>query len=139
MDILAGRSFMRLNQAHREQFMGGIDVNEVGLFRNDIGNRSGNHWLNVRLVGRKANRSGIGARITVTAGGVTQIREIRAGSGLANHQDPPEACFGLGKALVVDRLEVRWPDEKLTRQVFTNLPVDRFLEIDQDKKKPRIR
>ncbi|MEN8151996.1 MAG: VCBS repeat-containing protein, partial [Planctomycetota bacterium] len=56
-DILAGRSFMRLNKAHRDKHMGGIAVNEVGLFRNDVGNRSGNHWLNVRLVGRLANRS----------------------------------------------------------------------------------
>ncbi len=139
VDILAGRSFMRLNKAHREKHMGGIEVNEVGLFRNDIANRSGNHWLNVRLIGRQANRSGIGARITVTAGGVTQIREIRAGSGLANHEDPPEACFGLGGARKIDKLVVRWPDQKLTEQVFTNLPADRFLEIDQKKRKPRIR
>ncbi|MHC4859631.1 MAG: FG-GAP repeat domain-containing protein, partial [Planctomycetota bacterium] len=43
VDILAGRSFMRLNKAHRDRFMGGIAVNEVGLFRNDVANRSGNH------------------------------------------------------------------------------------------------
>ena len=106
-DILAGRSFMRLDQAHRDKYMGGITVNEAALFRNDVGNASGNHWLTVRLVGKEAaNRSGIGARISVTAGGVTQIREIRCGSGLGNHQDPPEACFGLGKATKVEKLTV---------------------------------
>lgn len=142
VDILAGRSFMRLGQAHRDRFMGGIRVNAVGLFRNDVANRSGNHWLNVRLVGRGkggANRSGIGARVTVTAGGVRQVREIRGGSGLANHQDPPEACFGLGKATVVDRLEVRWPNRDHALQVFTKVPVDRFVVASEGKPKLRLR
>jgi hypothetical protein len=136
-DILAGRSFMRLSQAHRDRYMGGIKVNEVGLFRNDIGNRSGNHWLNVRLVGRKANRSGIGARITVKTGDVTQIREIRAGSGLANHQDALEACFGLSKATKVDELVVTWPDERNSRQRFRNVEVDRFVVVTQGRPKLR--
>ena len=141
VDILAGRSFMRLNKAHRDKFMGGIAVNEVGLFRNDIGNRSGNHWLNVRLRGKGkggANRSGVGARILVTAGGVTRMREIRAGSGLANHQDPPEACFGLGKATTIERLEVRWPNAEHSVQVFDDVPVDRFLEVREGSKRLKV-
>ncbi len=138
VDILAGRSFMRLNKAHREQYMGGIETNLVGLFRNDIANRNGNHWLNVRLVGKGqggANRTGIGARVSVTAGGITQMRELRAGSGLANHQDAPEACFGLGKATTIDRLEVRWPNAKRDVQVFTDVPVDRFLTVREGSKR----
>ncbi len=138
VDIVAGRSFMRLNKAHRDKFMDGITVNEVGLFRNDIANRNGNHWLNVRLVGKGkggSNRPGIGGRVTITAGGRSQMRELRCGSGLANHQDPPEACFGLGKARVIDRLEVRWPDGKGTVQVFEKLPADRFLVIREGSKR----
>jgi hypothetical protein len=132
VDILAGRSFMRLSQAHRDKYMDGIQAPLVGLFRNDIGNRSGNHWANVRLEGGGAgasNRSGIGARVRITAGGVTQMREIRSGSGLSNHQDPPEACFGLGRARVIDVLEVRWPDRAHSVQVFRRVPVDRFLVV----------
>ncbi len=141
VDILAGRSFMRLNQAHRDRYMGGITANEVGLFRNDLANRTGHHWLNVRLVGRGrggANRSGIGARVLVTAGGVTQLREIRCGSGLSNHQDPAEACFGLGTAARVERLEIRWPDRQHTVQVLEDLPADRFVTVRQGKRKPRL-
>ena len=134
VDVVAGRSFMRLNQEHRDRFMGGVQVNEIGVFRNDLANATGNHWLNVRLVGKgkgRANRSGIGARVLVTAGGVTQVREIRSGSGLANHQDPPEACFGLGTADRVERVEIRWPDRKHSVQVLKNLPVDQFLTVKQ--------
>jgi hypothetical protein len=138
VDILMGRSFMRLNKAHRDQHMGGMEVNQVGLLRNDVANRSGNHWLNVRLVGTKANRSGIGARIEVTAGKKKWIREIRCGAGLANHQDPPEACFGLGKHDRIDRLVVRWPDAAGTVEVHADLPADRFVVVTQGAEKPAL-
>jgi hypothetical protein len=143
VDVLAGRSFMRLDQAHRDRFMGGIAVPEVGLFRNDVANRSGNHWLVVHLVGKGkgaggANRPGIGARVLVTAGGKTQVREIRCGSGLANHEDPPEACFGLGPATRVERLEVRWPARGGKPQVLKDLPADRFVTVFQGREKPLL-
>jgi hypothetical protein len=69
----------------------------------------------------------------VTAGGVTQIREIRSGAGLANHQDPPEACFGLGKADRIERVVVRWPDRKLREQVLRDVSADQFLVIKQKR------
>ncbi len=137
VDILVGRSFARLNQKHRDQFMDGVSVNEVGLLQNRVGNRSGNHFLNVRLVGGgagAANRSGIGARITVKVGAQTFIREIRCGAGLANHQDPPEACFGLGKAERIDSLTVTWPDAAHSQDVYTDVPVDRFVVVSQGAK-----
>ena len=138
VDILIGRSFMRLSKAHRDEHMGGIEVNQVGLLRNDVANRSGHHWLNVRLTGTTANRSGIGARIEVTAGKNTYIREIRGGAGLSNHQDPPEACFGLGTHERIDRLVVRWPDAKHTVEVHSDLPADRFVLVTQGAEKPRL-
>lgn len=134
VDVVAGRSFMRLNQAHRDQFMGGITVNEVGVFENVVADDNGNHWLVVRLEGGgkgHANGQGIGARVTVQAGGVSQIREIRCGSGLANHQDALEAHFGLGTADTVERLEIRWPDAAHTVQVFEDLAPDRTLLVRQ--------
>ncbi|MDA1195467.1 MAG: CRTAC1 family protein [Planctomycetota bacterium] len=138
VDILAGRSFMRLSKEHRETYMSGLEEPLVGLFRNEVANRTGHHWLNVRLVGKGpggTNRAGIGARVLVSAAGVTQMREIRAGSGLSNHQDAQEAAFGLGKATTIDRLEVRWADGKGTVQSFTKVPVDRFLEIREGAKR----
>jgi hypothetical protein len=131
LDILAGRSFMRLNQKHRDRFMGGITINEVALFRNDIANRSGNHSLVIQLVDTSkrhhGNRTGIGARIEVTTGDLTQIREIRSGSGLANHQDPPEAHVGLGRARKADRVVIRWPDRQHTEQVLEDVEAGRHV------------
>ena len=140
VDILAGRSFARLNKAHRERFMGGTEVNEVGLFRNDIANRTGNHWVTIKLEGKGAggsNRDGIGARILVTAGGKTQMREIRCGSGLSNHQDALQACFGLGKATKIDRIEVRWSRQDPTPQIFEDVQVDQHLTIQEGRSRLR--
>jgi hypothetical protein len=145
-DILVGRSFFRLSDEHRKKWMGGIAVPAPGLFRNDavgLGSTgtNRNHWLNVRVVGKgagHANVAGIGARIRVTTGEVTQLREVRCGSGLSNHQDPLEQIFGLGAASTIDRIEVTWPDAKGTVQVFTGVPADRFVTFVEGEAAPRV-
>ncbi len=78
----------------------------AALLRNEGGNEG--RWLQVRTVGRRANRDGVGARIEVLSGDLRQVREIRTGSGLYSQNDP-RACFGLGERERVDALEVRWP------------------------------
>ncbi len=72
-----------------------------------------------RVEGRRSNRSGYGTRLTVTAGGKRQVREIGAGSSYLS-QNAPEAIFGLGAAAKVDLLEVRWPSG--ATQSFRDLP-----------------
>jgi hypothetical protein len=78
----------------------------VELLRNDGGNR--NDSLTVRLVGRRANRDGIGARIRLTTGSKVQVREVKAGSSYLGQNDI-RVHFGLGSRKTVDRLEVIWP------------------------------
>ena len=65
------------------------------LFRNNCA--ADNHWLSVRTVGTSSNRDGIGARITVVAGGAAQTREVRSGSSQMS-QSMRSAHFGLGEA-----------------------------------------
>jgi enediyne biosynthesis protein E4 len=93
------------------------------LLRND--NHTGHHWVSFRLVGSRSNRSAIGARVTVTAGGQTQIREVMSGGSVMSMNDL-RLHFGLGTSTVVDRVDIRWPSgttqrlENLgTRQLFT--------------------
>jgi len=75
------------------------------LLRN--GNSQGNALV-VRLVGARSNRDGIGARVTVTAGGRTQVREVKSGSSYLGQNDI-RTHFGLGDAARVDQVQVRWP------------------------------
>ena len=68
-----------------------------------------NHWLTLRLVGTRSNRSAIGARVRCVAAGVRQTQEVRGGGSYASQNDL-RVHFGLGAAARVDRLEVRWPN-----------------------------
>jgi enediyne biosynthesis protein E4 len=96
------------------------------LLRNDGGNR--NHWLAIHLVGSKSNRQGLGAKLTLKAGGKSAYREYGVGTSYLS-QSVREAWFGLGQAERADSLTVIWPSG--TRQDFTNLPVNRMLTITE--------
>ncbi len=87
-----------------------------------------NHWISVKLVGRKSNRDGIGAQVEVVSGGLRQQRERVAGSGYLS-QDDPRVHFGLGAAAKVERLTVTWPSG--TRQVVENPAVDRVVTVEE--------
>ena len=80
-----------------------------------------NHWLLVRLIGTRSNRSAIGARVTVRAGAVVQVQEVRGGGSYISQNDL-RVHVGLGTASQVDRLDVRWPNglEESWRGVATN-------------------
>ncbi len=105
--------------------------NRVRLFRNDAGNA--NSWLAVQLEGVGAagysNRSAIGARIEVTAGGVTQVQEVTAGNGHEGPMRPLVRIFGLGSASVVDSVRIRWPNATHTVQELTSVAVDQYLLV----------
>ena len=95
------------------------------LYRND-GCDTG-HFLSVKLRGRAPNTEAIGARVYVTAGGQTQMRELRAGSNFES-QDPADAHFGLGTATSVDEIRIVWPDG--TPTVLGGQAADAFLVVD---------
>jgi hypothetical protein len=94
------------------------------LWRND--RDAGAHFLTVKLRGRAPNTEGIGALVTVRAGGRTQRRLVRAGSNFES-QDPAEAHFGLGTATTADELRVDWPDGGTTHTGA--LAVDRLVTV----------
>ena len=97
------------------------------LLRNDGGNDRA--WLKVRLVGRRSNRDGIGARVSLTAGGRTQTREMRLNTSFESSHDP-RLHFGLGSAASAD-LEVRWPSGLV--QQARDLPAGHLVTLDEEK------
>ncbi len=89
---------------------------------------NGNNWLMVGLVGTKSNRCGVGARVTLTAGGKKQIREICSGTSfLSSHG--LEAHFGLGQLNQVDEIQVRWPSGIV--QTVKNVGVNQMMKITE--------
>jgi hypothetical protein len=79
------------------------------LLRNDGGNRANS--LLIRLRGTGGNTEAVGARIRLTSGSRTQIRDIKAGSSYLSQNDL-RAHFGLGAAERADGIEVVWPSGK---------------------------
>ncbi|MCC6421080.1 MAG: CRTAC1 family protein [Gemmataceae bacterium] len=105
--------------------------NHSRLMHNDSPKR---HWLDVRVVGKKMNRMGIGAQVRVYRAGelgkaaaLLGFQEVTTGYGYASGQ--PAVChFGLGDAKAVD-VEVRLPGGK--RLPRPNVPADRVLVIEE--------
>jgi hypothetical protein len=91
-------------------------VNDVPqLLRCD--SRLRNHWIKVKTVGTKSNRTGIGARIYCTTHDAgqphKQMDEVRSGGSYLSQSDL-RVHFGLGEATSAD-LEVRWPSGAVDR------------------------
>jgi ASPIC and UnbV/FG-GAP repeat len=91
-----------------------------------------NHFVNFKLVGTKSNRDALGARIRVTSGKISQIREIVAGGSYLSQSDL-RANFGLGNMTVALTVEVAWPSG--ARQVFHDIKADRFYLIEEGREK----
>ena len=104
-----------------------VNLNDKGIFlRNNKGNQ--NNWLTLKLIGTKSNRDGIGARVRLTSGGVTQTAQKKSASGYLSQNDP-RMHFGLAKNQIVDKLEIKWPSGKL--QLLENIKVNQILTVKE--------
>jgi hypothetical protein len=96
------------------------------LLRNNAGRQ--NHWLGVRLIGKKSNTDAIGARITYQAGDLKRSRtKVGGGSYLSSHD--PRIVIGLGNREKIDWVEVKWPLPGGGTQRFVNPPIGRYITI----------
>ena len=106
------------------------DYGKVWLLRNDGGNRK--NYLRVKTIGRESNRDGIGAKVILKAGGVTQRRMVRTGSSYCS-QSETILTFGLGQSERVESLQVIWPSGQI--DWYTDLPVNRLIEVVEGETK----
>ena len=101
------------------------------LFRN-LG--TGNYALEVRLVGTKSNRNGIGTRLVAHVGDRTIHQRQDGGSGFGS-MNSRFVHIGVGESRMVDLLEVHWPSG--ISQSFRQIPADQRIEVVEGK--PTIR
>jgi hypothetical protein len=89
------------------------------------------HWINLKLIGTRSNRSAIGASVKLTSGRRTQIQEVRSGGSYLSQNDF-RLHFGLGGTATVGRIVVNWPSG--TVQEVRPSAVDQILTVHEPLK-----
>jgi enediyne biosynthesis protein E4 len=103
-----------------------VNLNEPpSLLRNDV--TGNNHWIKLKLIGVKSNRSAIGARVTVRYGDKRQAQEVLSQSSYLSVNDS-RLHFGLGQVRQVD-VEIRWPLGQIER--LTEVPADQLIYVTE--------
>jgi hypothetical protein len=94
------------------------------LYRNDGGNR--NHWLELKLVGTRSNRDGIGAVARVTSAAGTEWQMVHSGSSYCSASELT-LTFGLGRDAAASAVEIDWPSG--VRQKLANVAAGQRLVL----------
>ena len=90
------------------------------------GRKPAGNWVILKLEGTKSNRSAIGARVRLTAGGRTQTDEVRSGGSYLSQNDF-RLHFGLGAATKIEEVQILWPSG--IRQIVRNLEAGRVITL----------
>ena len=99
------------------------------LLRNDGGNTQ--NWIGIKLIGKRRNRDGIGAKVTVVAGGKTQIKTVKSGSSYASGSDT-KLLFGLGGNPHIEQITVVWQGGAM--QELKDVVINQHLAIVESEK-----
>jgi enediyne biosynthesis protein E4 len=86
------------------------------------------HWLIVKLVGTRSNRSAIGARVRLATAAGRQVQEVRGGGSYYSQNDQ-RVHFGMGESTRIERLEIRWPNG--LEEMWTDVGIDRIVTLKE--------
>jgi enediyne biosynthesis protein E4 len=86
------------------------------------------HWLVIKLVGTRSNRSAIGARVRLVTADGRQVQEVRGGGSYYSQNDQ-RVHFGLGRSTRVEQLEIRWPNG--LEEIWTDVGIDRIVTLKE--------
>ena len=130
-DLYDGRAVALADLENR----GAVDVivanqNQPALLYRDYPDSS-NHWIELKLLGTRSNRSAIGAEAVLESGDLTQRRVVDGGSGFASQNDR-RLHFGLGSREWVDRIVIHWPSG--TQQVLQRPAIDRIITVTEPER-----
>jgi hypothetical protein len=119
-----GAAFGDLLNDGRIDLVDSVQNGPAEIFRNLTQN--GNHWLEIRTVGRRSNRDGIGTKIRLESASGTQYNHVTTSVGYASSSDP-RVHFGLGKDALVKQLTLEWPSG--IRQQLSDIKADQILKV----------
>jgi len=130
-DLYDGRAVALADLSSR----GGVDVivanqNQPAVLYRDYPD-STNHWIGLKLVGTRSNRSAIGAEVVLESGDLRQRRVVDGGSGFSSQNDR-RIHFGLGAREWVDRVIIDWPSG--ARQILPRPLIDGFITVTEPER-----
>ena len=96
-------------------------INRVGARRN---------WIQLRLTGTDSSRDAVGTRLTLTTAEGEQSDQITGGGSYLSASDL-RAHFGLGEAVRVEEIRIRWPSGK--EEVLKDIPANRILHVTEGR------
>lgn len=96
------------------------------LFKNKTAERKGANYLQIKLEGSPKNRGGTGASVKIFYAGKMQLQELNPTRGYFSSVEYL-LHFGLKNQKEIDRLEIRWPDNKI--QILEHIPVNQRLRL----------
>ncbi len=106
-----------------------MNSNQRAVFlKNEGGNR--NNWLGIKLIGKKSNRDGIGSKVKINIGGITQIAEIKSGSSYASGSDI-RLLFGVRNFEKVESVTIMWQSGNI--QELEGVEVNQILKITESE------
>jgi hypothetical protein len=99
------------------------------VLKSNLSAKTSIHYINVKLVGSTSNRDGLGAIVTVTAGGSKYVKAMDGKSGYLSQSAMP-LNFGLGAATSVDRIDIAWPSGK-KQSVTTGITMNGTITVQE--------
>ncbi len=109
-----------------------MNMNEPPLLLRNDAPRNVNNWLTLKLAGTTSNRTAIGAKVILRAGGRVQAQEVTSQTSYYSHNDL-RLHFGLGKAAQADQIEIRWPNGN--SETWKNQAANRFVILKEGSAK----
>lgn len=127
------------NDGDQELYMVMGGANEGDRFRNVLfenSSKNDNHWIKLKLEGIRSNKAAIGARIRVTIkmpNGDTRnlYRVVNTGGSFGS--SPLLVSIGLGTAVSIEEIEVKWPNPENSSSFLKNVQMDRLVIVTETK------
>ncbi|MDJ1466865.1 VCBS repeat-containing protein [Xanthocytophaga flava] len=105
---------------------------KVSVFQNQQEKFAKNNFIKIRLIGKKPNTFGIGAKVWITLQDKTIYQEAYFSRGYQSSVEPL-LTVGIGQSAVKE-IRVQWPDEKVT--IVSAPSINQLIEIEQEKAQP---
>ncbi len=96
------------------------------VYKNKTRESNEGNYLQIALEGSDQNKTGVGALVILTANGQKQMADANPIRGFLSSAES-NLHFGVGKATVVDKLQIQWPDGKV--QSLDNLPANQRITL----------